>query len=133
MGISVFPVTPTFAAEIGDLDLRRPLALEDMEAVRGAFATYAVLTAHATQRQFVYTHRWRVGDLRHVGQPLHHAPRHGVRRHTAAERHAESHHVGPDRCFRHARVRSRGRRGLLMPPDTTVHGAEPINPPGGVQ
>ena len=21
------------------------------------------LTAHATQRQFVYTHRWRVGDL----------------------------------------------------------------------
>jgi alpha-ketoglutarate-dependent 2,4-dichlorophenoxyacetate dioxygenase len=26
-------------------------------------ALLAELTAHATQRQFVYTHRWRVGDL----------------------------------------------------------------------
>ena len=23
----------------------------------------AELTAHATQRQFIYTHRWRVGDV----------------------------------------------------------------------
>jgi alpha-ketoglutarate-dependent 2,4-dichlorophenoxyacetate dioxygenase len=28
-----------------------------------AEALLAGLTAHATQRQFVYTHRWRVGDL----------------------------------------------------------------------
>ena len=33
--------------------------LEDAEAE----ALLAELTAHATQRQFVYTHRWRVGDL----------------------------------------------------------------------
>lgn len=37
-------------------------------AIRGmpddqAEALLAELTAHATQRQFVYTHRWRVGDL----------------------------------------------------------------------
>ena len=28
-----------------------------------AEALLAELIAHATQRQFVYTHRWRVGDL----------------------------------------------------------------------
>ena len=28
-----------------------------------AMALVAELIAHATQRQFVYTHRWRVGDL----------------------------------------------------------------------
>ncbi len=43
MAISIFPVTPSFAAEIGDLDLRQPLAHEDIEAVRKAFAAYAVL------------------------------------------------------------------------------------------
>src|SRR5256885_1551525 len=34
--------------------------------------------AHATQRQFVYTHRWRVNDL--VGQSLYDASRNRVRR-----------------------------------------------------
>jgi alpha-ketoglutarate-dependent 2,4-dichlorophenoxyacetate dioxygenase len=33
------------------------------------------LTEHATQREFVYRHKWRVGRPRHVGQPGHHAPR----------------------------------------------------------
>jgi len=43
MGICIFPITRSFAAEVGDLDLRRPLAPEDMAAVHEAFATYAVL------------------------------------------------------------------------------------------
>jgi alpha-ketoglutarate-dependent 2,4-dichlorophenoxyacetate dioxygenase len=43
MRISVFPVTPSFAAEVGDVDLARPLADAELKAVREAFATYAVL------------------------------------------------------------------------------------------
>jgi alpha-ketoglutarate-dependent 2,4-dichlorophenoxyacetate dioxygenase len=43
MTISIFPATSSFAAELGDLDLRRPLNGQDLEAVRDAFATYAVL------------------------------------------------------------------------------------------
>jgi len=43
MSISLFPVTPRFAAEVGDIDLGRPLASETLQTVREAFATYAVL------------------------------------------------------------------------------------------
>ncbi len=43
MGISIFPATPSFAAEIGDMDLSRPLANDDLKAVHDAFAAYAVL------------------------------------------------------------------------------------------
>jgi alpha-ketoglutarate-dependent 2,4-dichlorophenoxyacetate dioxygenase len=43
MAISVYPVTPSFAAEIGDLDLSRWLDPADVAAVKQAFATYAVL------------------------------------------------------------------------------------------
>ena len=43
MAISVYPVTEDFAAEIGDLDLARPLDAADLGAVKAAFATYAVL------------------------------------------------------------------------------------------
>ena len=43
MPISVFPVTPRFAAEVGDIDLSQPLDGETLRAVRDAFATYAVL------------------------------------------------------------------------------------------
>lgn len=43
MAISVYPVTEDFAAEIGDLDLARPLDPADLAAVKAAFATYAVL------------------------------------------------------------------------------------------
>jgi len=43
MPISIFPVTPRFAAEIGDIDLARPLDAETLQAVREAFATYGVL------------------------------------------------------------------------------------------
>ena len=43
MPIALFPVTPRFAAEVGDIDLGRPLDAETLQAVRDAFATYAVL------------------------------------------------------------------------------------------
>jgi alpha-ketoglutarate-dependent 2,4-dichlorophenoxyacetate dioxygenase len=43
MTISIFPVTPSFVAEVGDLDVGRPLVEEDLRVVRDAFAAYAVL------------------------------------------------------------------------------------------
>src|SRR5207244_9062721 len=43
MAISVYPVTENFAAELGDLDLARPLDAADLAAVKAAFASYAVL------------------------------------------------------------------------------------------
>lgn len=42
MSISVYPVTPGFVAEIGDIDLARPAA-DDLAAVKDAFWKYAVL------------------------------------------------------------------------------------------
>lgn len=49
MAIRVYPVTPDFAAEIGDVDLSRPLAPEDGEAIKAAFWKYAVLVFPAQQ------------------------------------------------------------------------------------
>src|SRR5215469_12404366 len=43
MAITVCPVTPGFAAEIGDVDLSKPIAAADLQAIKDAFATYAVL------------------------------------------------------------------------------------------
>ena len=43
MSISIFPITETFAAEIGAIALSQPLAASDLKAIRDAFATYAVL------------------------------------------------------------------------------------------
>src|SRR6185295_7362986 len=43
MAITVVPVTPSFAAEVGDVDLSRPLEAADVTAIKGAFAKYAVL------------------------------------------------------------------------------------------
>jgi len=43
MAITVCPVTPSFAAEIGDVDLSRPLDLADVTAIKDAFAKYSVL------------------------------------------------------------------------------------------
>jgi len=43
MSVSIFTVTPSFVAEIGDLDVSRPVAEEDIKAVRDAFAAYAVV------------------------------------------------------------------------------------------
>ncbi len=43
MAITVCPVTQDFAAEIGDVDLAKPLAPDDLAALKDAFTTYAVL------------------------------------------------------------------------------------------
>ena len=43
MAITVCPVTPRFAAEIGDVDLSAPLAPSDLADIKDAFAAYAVL------------------------------------------------------------------------------------------
>ncbi len=43
MAIALFPVTPTFAAEVGDIDLSQPLEAADVEAVKQAFWKYSVL------------------------------------------------------------------------------------------
>ncbi len=43
MAISIFPVTPRFAAEVGDINLSKPLDAATLQAVRDGFATYAVL------------------------------------------------------------------------------------------
>jgi alpha-ketoglutarate-dependent 2,4-dichlorophenoxyacetate dioxygenase len=43
MSLSVYPITPGFAAEVGDVDLSQPLPPADLEAVHEAFWKYAVL------------------------------------------------------------------------------------------
>jgi alpha-ketoglutarate-dependent 2,4-dichlorophenoxyacetate dioxygenase len=43
MAITVYPVTPSFAAEIGDVDLARPIDSTDLQAIKDAFTQYAVL------------------------------------------------------------------------------------------
>jgi len=43
MPITVQPVTPSFAAEVGDVDLGRPLSADDVAAIKAAFTRYAVL------------------------------------------------------------------------------------------
>ena len=43
MSIAVYPVTPDFAAEVGDVDLSKPLAAADLAAIKAAFWKYAVL------------------------------------------------------------------------------------------
>jgi alpha-ketoglutarate-dependent 2,4-dichlorophenoxyacetate dioxygenase len=43
VAITVFPVTESFVAEIGDVDLTARLSSEDLEAIKQAFWSYAVL------------------------------------------------------------------------------------------
>ena len=43
MTIKIFPFTPDFAAEIGEVDLAKPLSTEDRMAIEAAFWKYAVL------------------------------------------------------------------------------------------
>jgi alpha-ketoglutarate-dependent 2,4-dichlorophenoxyacetate dioxygenase len=43
LAITVAPVTPSFAAEVGDVDLSGPIDPADVAAIKDAFATYAVL------------------------------------------------------------------------------------------
>lgn len=43
MPISIHPVTPDFVAEVADVALGKPLAADDLAAIRAAFTKYAVL------------------------------------------------------------------------------------------
>jgi len=43
MAITLYPVTPGFVAEVGDVDLSQPLAEADFTEIRAAFFHYAVL------------------------------------------------------------------------------------------
>ena len=43
MAMTVVPVTPSFAAEIGDVDLSKPIEAADVAAIKDAFAKFAVL------------------------------------------------------------------------------------------
>ena len=54
MTITVVPVTPSFAAEVGDVDLSKPLEAADVAAIKDAFAKFAVLVfpdQHLSQDQ----------------------------------------------------------------------------------
>ena len=43
MAITVCPVTPSFAAEIDDVDLSKPIEPSELSAIKDAFAKYVVL------------------------------------------------------------------------------------------
>lgn len=43
MTVSIYPITESFAAEVGDIDLGRPIAADDIAAIKAAFTRYAVL------------------------------------------------------------------------------------------
>ena len=43
MTVTIQPVTPSFAAEVGDIDLGRPISPQDLAAIKQAFTRYAVL------------------------------------------------------------------------------------------
>jgi len=43
LAITVQPVTPEFAAEVGDVELGKPLSADDIAAIKAAFTRYAVL------------------------------------------------------------------------------------------
>lgn len=54
MAVDIHPITPGFAAEVGDVDLSKGLAGDDLEAVKQAFWTYSVLVfpdQHLTAEQ----------------------------------------------------------------------------------
>ena len=54
MGIRTYPITPSFVAEVGDVDLSAPLEPADLAAVKEAFWKYAVLIfpdQHLSQEQ----------------------------------------------------------------------------------
>ena len=54
MAITIYPVTPDFAAEIGDVDLATAIAPADLQGIKDAFTKYAVLifpNQHLSQDQ----------------------------------------------------------------------------------
>lgn len=62
MAITIYPVTPDFVAEIGDVDLSKPLSGEDFAAIQQAFWKYAVLVFTqqqlSTDQQLAFSEAW---------------------------------------------------------------------------
>ena len=62
MAITISPITPDFVAEVGDLDLSKPLAEPDFAALQQAFWKYAVLIYPqqplTTDQQLAFSERW---------------------------------------------------------------------------
>ena len=62
MAITIVPVTPDFVAEIGDVDLTKPLSGEDFAAIQQAVWKYAVLIYTqqqlSTDQQLAFSERW---------------------------------------------------------------------------
>jgi alpha-ketoglutarate-dependent 2,4-dichlorophenoxyacetate dioxygenase len=61
MAATVYPVTPSFVAEVGDVDLSRPIESDDFLAIKEAFAKYAVLIfpdQHLSPDQHLDFARW---------------------------------------------------------------------------
>ncbi|MBF6559207.1 MAG: TauD/TfdA family dioxygenase [Candidatus Binataceae bacterium] len=63
MAITVWPVTDGFAAEIGDVDLSRPLEADEVAAIKQAFWDYGVLIFPAQD----LTEQQHVDFARHIG------------------------------------------------------------------
>ncbi|MGE0727496.1 MAG: TauD/TfdA dioxygenase family protein [Acidimicrobiia bacterium] len=65
MGASIWPVTDDFVAEVGDVDLSRPLSDADWHNIEGAYHRYGVLVfpdQHLSQEQHVAFAR-RFGEI----------------------------------------------------------------------
>jgi alpha-ketoglutarate-dependent 2,4-dichlorophenoxyacetate dioxygenase len=79
MNSSVWPVTETFVAEIGDLDLSQPLSEDDWQVVEEAFETYAVLVIpdqRISQQQHIdFAQRFGPMDVSMVAQMTDATPR----------------------------------------------------------
>jgi len=62
MGITIYPITPSFVAEVGDIDLSQPLSGSDEADVKAAFWKYAVLIFPeqrlTPQQQFDFSQRF---------------------------------------------------------------------------
>ena len=57
MAIKIYPVNEQFAAEVGDVDLSKPLSPQDQQAIKEAFWKYAVLVFPDQQ----LTHEQHIG------------------------------------------------------------------------
>lgn len=63
MTISIYPIMPDFAAEVGDVDLSQPLASDVAEEIKQAFWKYAVLIFPAQE----LTHEQHLAFARQIG------------------------------------------------------------------
>ncbi|MGE0679512.1 MAG: TauD/TfdA dioxygenase family protein [Candidatus Binatia bacterium] len=63
MAITISPITPNFAAEIGDVDLSQPLTAAEVDEIKQAFGRYAVLIFPGQE----LTEQQHLAFARHIG------------------------------------------------------------------